>query len=238
MGIAGAGLALRATPLWSGDLVAGVGQHAADGSPEGAADGPSRSAAGANACRRYLEFSSHPGEIERLAAGFGTGAWRVGIAGLVGRECEIALHDLLRSMPMETRVHAASRDDARPDARWTGFPLAALVRWARPRPGARYLQVAAFVLPGAASNQSRASNYPWPYREALTLEDALDPRAFVATGLDGRALPPHRGAPLRLVLPWKQGAKSVKAIARFEFTERPPRTFRGDLHTRDYDFSA
>ena len=238
MGIAGAGLALGSTPLWSGDPVAGVGQHAADGSPDGAAAGPSRSTAGANACRRYLEFSSHPGEIERLAAGFGTGAWRLRFGGLVERERDIAVRDLLSSMPMETRVHAASRDDARPDARWTGFPLAALVRWARPLPAARYLQVAAFVLPGAAPNQARASRYPWPYREALTLEDALDPRAFVATGLDGRAMPSHRGAPMRLVLPWKHGTKSVKAIGRFEFTDRPPRTFRGDLRTRDYDFSA
>lgn len=237
MGIAGAGLVLGAT-AWSGEGVAGAGKHASDGSPDGAGDGPPQSAAGANACRRYMEFSSQPGEVEPLAAGFGAGAWRVRIGGLVERERDIAVRDLLSSMPMEARVHPASRDDARPDSHWTGFPLAALVRWARPLPGARYLQVVAFVLPEAAPNQSRASNYPWPYREALTLEDALDPRAFVATGLDGRALSPHRGAPLRLVLPWKQGAKSVKAIARLEFTDRQPRTFRGDVGTLGYDFSA
>lgn len=133
--------------------------------------------AGRRASRRYIEFSSQPGEVEALAAGFGTGAWRVRIGGLVAREHDLTLHDLLRTMPVESCPCAASRDDSRPNPHWTGFPLAALVRWAR-------------------------------------------------------------GAPLRLVLPWKQGAKSVKAITRFEFTARPPRTFRGDMRSRDYDFSA
>ena len=234
MGLAGVGLVIgRTATLEAGPAT--VDKRARRGM------GPGESAGAWTrlACRhRYLEFSEQAGKVEWLAAGFGSVAWRIRIGGLVERERDITLEELLRNMPVEARPCGPSSGDAMPNSQWIGFPLSTLVRWARPQTAVRFLQVASFVRPDLAPNQARPSRYPWPYREALALEEALDPRAFVATGLDGHDLPPHRGAPLRLVLPWKRGSKSVKAITRFEFTERQPRTFWGDVTPHEYDFNS
>jgi methionine sulfoxide reductase catalytic subunit len=231
LGVVGVACAFGADALRSAEAFATVPPH-------GPSNGVQTDRAGGARGGRYLEFSDHAHEVERRAAGFATDPWRVRIDGVAARPCDLALGELVGRMPFERRPCGGAARDAGAGPHWTGFPLAALVRWARPLPSARYLGVVSFLRPDAAPNQRRPGCYPWPYREGLTLDEALDPRAFVATGLDGRALPPHRGAPLRLVLPWKRGRKSVKAIARFEFTERQPQTFWGELAPRECDFAG
>jgi sulfoxide reductase catalytic subunit YedY len=120
---------------------------------------------------------------------------------------------------------------------WTGFPLKALVELARPQTSARYLRMEAFLDSGLASGQ-RQFWYPWPYVEGLTLAEATNELAFIATGLYGKPLPKQNGAPLRLATPWKYGFKSIKSILRFSFTEERPASFWQTVEGSEYGFWA
>lgn len=120
---------------------------------------------------------------------------------------------------------------------WTGFPLAALVDFARPLAAAKYLRMETFMDPDTAPGQ-RQFWYPWPYVEGLTMAEATHELAFVATGLYGEPMPKQNGAPIRVVLPWKYGFKSIKSIVRFTFTDERPRTFWEEIAPNEYGFWA
>ena len=120
---------------------------------------------------------------------------------------------------------------------WTGVPLANLVKLAKPRVEAKYLRMATFLDPKIALGQNQ-SWYPWPYVEGLTIEEATNELAFLATGIYGKSMPAQNGAPIRLVTPWKYGFKSVKSIRRFTFTDRQPVSFWEQLNDREYGFWA
>lgn len=120
---------------------------------------------------------------------------------------------------------------------WSGFPMRALVELARPLSSAKYVEMTSFHDPDVASGQ-RASWYPWPYIEGLTIAEATNELAFMGTGLYGKPMPKQNGAPLRLVAPWKYGFKSTKGIVTFEFTERRPITFWEAIQASEYGFWA
>jgi sulfoxide reductase catalytic subunit YedY len=120
---------------------------------------------------------------------------------------------------------------------WTGVPVANLVKLAKPRPEAKYLRMETFFDPRVALGQKQ-SWYPWPYVEGLTLEEATNELAFLATGIYGKPMPAQNGAPIRLVTPWKYGFKSIKSIRRFTFTETQPVSFWEQLNRREYGFWA
>src|SRR5207253_6639333 len=117
------------------------------------------------------------------------------------------------------------------------FPLAALLKKAGPLPEAKYVRFVSFQQPRQAPRQNNAS-MPWPYTEGLTLAEATNELAFLATGMYGHPLLKQHGAPVRLVLPWKYGFKSAKSIVRIEFTDVQPATFWNTLQSREYDFQA
>jgi sulfoxide reductase catalytic subunit YedY len=120
---------------------------------------------------------------------------------------------------------------------WTGFPLAALLRKVEPLPAARYVRFVTFDRPNEAGRQ-RYRLEPWPYTEGLTLAEATNELAFVATGMYGHPLLKQHGAPIRLVVPWKYGFKSAKSIVRVELTDEQPATFWNTLSPNEYDFWA
>lgn len=120
---------------------------------------------------------------------------------------------------------------------WSGFPLAALVAFAKPLASARYLRMETFMDPQMAPAQ-RQSWYPWPYIEGLTIEEASNELAFIATGIYGKPMPPQNGSPLRLAVPWKYGFKSVKSIVRFTFTDQRPKSFWEVVQGSEYGFWA
>ena len=120
---------------------------------------------------------------------------------------------------------------------WSGVPLANLVKLANPKPEAKYLQMETFLDPSIAPGQKQ-SWYPWPYVEGLTLAEATNELAFLATGIYGKPMPAQNGAPIRLVAPWKYGFKSVKSITRFTFTNQQPVSFWEQLNAREYGFWA
>lgn len=120
---------------------------------------------------------------------------------------------------------------------WSGFGLRQLVEFAKPTSGAKFVKFTTLnnqdVMPG-----QRASWYPWPYVEGLTLAEATNELAFIATGLYGKPIPRQNGAPLRLVTPWKYGFKSIKSIVSFEFTDVRPVGFWEELQASEYGFWA
>ena len=120
---------------------------------------------------------------------------------------------------------------------WTGFPLAKLLALAKPASGAKYVQFQTFLDKGMAPGQ-RVFYYPWPYTEGLTMDEAANDLAFVATGVYGRPLANQFGAPIRLALPWKYGFKSIKSIVKVSFVAERPKTFWEALGSSEYGFWA
>ncbi len=121
---------------------------------------------------------------------------------------------------------------------WTGIPLARILKDADPTSKAKYVRFVSFVRPGQASNQQPGSKYPWPYEEGLTIDEAMAELTFLATGVYGQPLLKQHGAPIRLVVPWKYGFKSIKSIERIELVERQPKTFWNSVSPKAYGFEA
>jgi methionine sulfoxide reductase catalytic subunit len=185
----------------------------------------------------FYEFGSHK-QISRAAQSLVVHPWTVTIDGLVEEEQTLGVDDLLRRMPLEERIYRLRCVEAwSMVVPWSGFPLAALVDLARPLGSARYLRMETFEDSSMASGQ-RQFWYPWPYIEGLTLAEATNELAFIATGLYGKPVPKQNGAPLRLAVPWKYGFKSIKSIVRFTFTEERPVSFWEEIQGNEYGFWA
>ncbi len=185
----------------------------------------------------FYEFGSHK-EIWGAAQALQARPWEVRIDGLVEREMTLDVDDLLRRIPAEERVYRHRCVEAwSMIVPWAGFPMKALVDFARPLSATRYVEMHTFFDPEAAPGQ-RQSWYPWPYVEGLTIAEATNELAFLVTGLYGKPLPKQNGAPLRLAVPWKYGFKSIKSIVRFRFTDARPRTFWERIQPEEYGFWA
>ncbi|MEK9685284.1 MAG: protein-methionine-sulfoxide reductase catalytic subunit MsrP, partial [Rhodospirillaceae bacterium] len=185
----------------------------------------------------FYEFGSHK-EIASAAQALKVRPWQVIIDGMVEKQQVIGVDDLFRKFQFEERLYRFRCVEAWSMALpWTGFPLAELVKIASPRSGAKYLVMETFKDPKMARGQ-RQFWYPWPYLEALTLEEATNELAFIATGVFGKEIPKQMGAPLRLVVPWKYGFKSIKSIVRFTFSDKRPTTFWERIQPGEYGFWA
>ena len=185
----------------------------------------------------YYEFGSQK-NIWRGAQAVKLRPWTVKIDGMVEKEMVVDIDTLLKQMPLEERLYRHRCVEAWAMAvPWSGFPLKSLVELARPLSSARYLVTQTFQDAGVAPGQ-REFWYPWPYIEGLTLAEATNELAFVATGLYGKPILKQNGAPLRLVLPWKYGFKSAKAFIRVSFTDKRPKTFWETVGPEEYGFWA
>ncbi len=185
----------------------------------------------------FYEFGSHK-RISRNAQKLPLRPWDIRIDGEVEKPFTISFDDLLKKMPLEERLYRHRCVEAWAMAvPWSGFPLSSLVALAAPTSKARYLRMETFMMPKIASGQ-RQRWYPWPYVEALTLEEAVHELSFIATGVYGKPLLKQYGAPLRLAVPWKYGFKSIKSIVRFQFTQERPETFWEAVNSREYGFWA
>ncbi len=185
----------------------------------------------------YYEFGSSK-TIWKKAQALAIRPWMVTIDGLVEKPIEIGVDDLLAKMPLEERLYRHRCVEAWSIAvPWSGFALAALVDFAAPLAAAKYLRMESFHNPDVARGQ-KATWYPWPYVEGLTIPEARNELAFIATGLYGKPMPKQNGAPLRLAAPWKYGFKSTKGIVRFPFTDQRPKTFWEEVGPTEYGFWA
>lgn len=186
----------------------------------------------------FYEFSSQKAvwnKIEKLKAR----PWTIEITGLVEKPLTFDIDELVKKMPLEERLYRHRCVEAWAMAvPWTGFPMRALVRLSRPLSSARYIRLVTFHNPEVAFDQKLKFWLPWPYEEGLTMGEATNELTLIATGIYGHELPAQHGTPLRLVVPWKYGFKSIKSIVRIEFMERRSKTFWSTLVPDEYDFQA
>jgi len=185
----------------------------------------------------FYEFSTDKEAVWRLVDDFQARPWKVEIAGLVERPLTLDLVDLERRFSIEERIYRHRCVEAWSIVvPWSGFPLRDLIQLAGPTGSARYVRFVSFLRPDQAPGQRRQTWYPWPYFEALRLDEAMNELAFVVTGMYGHPLQKQNGAPIRIVTPWKYGYKSIKSIVRMELTESRPATFWNQLAPTEYGF--
>ena len=185
----------------------------------------------------FFEFGSHKG-IAEAAQALKLQPWNIRIDGMVEKEMTITFNDLIRRMPLEERVYRHRCVEAwSMTVPWSGFALKALVDFAKPLGKAKYLCMETLADPNTMPSLKQTW-YPWPYTEGLTMAEATNELAFIATGLYGKPMPKQNGAPLRLTIPWKYGFKSLKSIVRFHFTNERPVSFWQTLSSQEYGFWA
>ena len=186
----------------------------------------------------YYEFGTGKDDPSRNAGAFRTRPWSVEIAGEVARPRTVNLEDILRRFPAVERVYRLRCVEAwSMVVPWQGFPLRDFIAWAQPTSRARFVEFTTILAPDQMPGQRRGV-LPWPYVEALRMDEAMHPLAILATGLYGRALPNQDGAPLRLVVPWKYGFKSGKALVKIRFAQEMPATTWNIAAPDEYGFYA
>ena len=185
----------------------------------------------------YYEFGTIK-NIKRAASKLNTSPWNISFKGLIDNEFEIDFDDLLKKVSLEERVYKLRCVEAwSMVVPWSGFPLKSIIKMAQPKSTAKFLVMKTFFDPDTARSQ-RQDWYPWPYTEVITIEEAMNDLAFIATGVYGKSLPNQNGSPLRLVVPWKYGFKSIKSIVSFEFVSERPKTFWEEIQPKEYGFWA
>lgn len=184
----------------------------------------------------YYEFGDSK-NIWRDAQALKQRPWTVQIEGMVKSPRTIAIDDLLSRVSQEERIyrHRCVETWAM-TVPWTGFPLSQLLKIAEPLGSAKY--VVFETAQDKAMTNVDSPLYSFPYIEGVTIAEAANDLAFLATGMYGKALPPQNGGPIRLVLPWKYGFKSAKALAKIRFTDKRPATFWEALQPSEYGFWA
>ncbi len=201
-------------------------------------DRPLTEEATAGRYNNFYEFSPGKGRVWQLIDRFETRPWQIEVAGLVSKPKVYDIDELVRQMPLEERLYRFRCVEAWAMAvPWTGFPLKALISLVEPLSSAKYVRMLTFFKPEQAPGQQDA-RFPWPYFEGLTMAEATNDLALLVTGIYGHELSKQHGAPIRLIVPWKYGFKSIKSVVRLEFIEERPRTFWNDLVPREYDFWA
>ncbi len=246
---------LKAIGIVSGSaLLAACGIASDEAAPNGAdqAAGPARGEASkqdergdsVNSYRdithynNFYEFTTDKQGVARLAEGFKTSPWEVEVTGLVHNPKTYGLEDLLKKFPQEERIYRLRCVEAWSMViPWNGFPLAALLKEVEPTSDARYVRFEALYDPERMPGQKNPF-YPWPYQEGLRLDEAMHDLTILATGLYGEMLPPQSGAPIRLVVPWKYGFKSIKSIVKIELVAEQPATLWSSVAPNEYGFYA
>ena len=184
----------------------------------------------------FYEFGTGKSDPSRAAKTLRTSPWTVEIGGECARPGRVSFEDLLRGVANEERIYRLRCVEGWSMViPWSGVPLASVLRKFEPTSKAKYVAFTTLAdreqMPGL-----RFRSINWPYREGLRIDEAMHPLAFLATGLYGKPLPQQNGAPLRLVVPWKYGFKSVKSIVEIRFVERMPATAWNQLQPSEYGF--
>ena len=185
----------------------------------------------------YYEFGTTK-HVAGSAEGLKLRPWTVAFDGLVEKPMTVGIDDLIKAMPLEERLYRHRCVEAWSMAvPWTGFPVKALIDYAKPLGSAKFIQLTSFLDPKMAPGQ-KGFMYSWPYVEALTMAEGGNDLAFMVTGAYGKPLPKVMGSPLRLALPWKYGFKSAKGIVKVSFLDKRPTTFWEGLASDEYGFWA
>jgi methionine sulfoxide reductase catalytic subunit len=186
----------------------------------------------------FYEFTVHKERVAEMARGFRTSPWQVEVSGLVHKPKTFGLDDLLSNFDQEERIYRLRCVEGWSMViPWMGFPIWKLLELAEPMADAKFVKFVTLLdveqMPGQKSRF-----YPWPYTEGLRMDEAMHDLAILATGLYGKDLPAQNGAPVRLVVPWKYGFKSIKSIVKIELLEYAPQTLWSEVAPNEYGFYA
>ena len=184
----------------------------------------------------YYEFGTGKGDPAKYAGALQTKPWSIKIDGLVDKPMTLSMPDLLKKMVIEERIYRFRCVEGwSMVVPWNGFELADLLKVVGVKSEAKYVSFETLLRPDEMWGQKR--NYlEWPYREGLRLDEALNPLTILATGLYNKRLPNQNGAPVRLVVPWKYGFKSIKSIVRITLMKEQPQTSWSTANPREYGF--
>ncbi|MFN2115946.1 MAG: protein-methionine-sulfoxide reductase catalytic subunit MsrP [Anaerolineae bacterium] len=186
----------------------------------------------------YYEFGLGKDEPAEAAAGFATSPWTVDVGGLVANPGAYDLDQLRSRFGEEERVYRLRCVEGWSMViPWLGFPLRELLLEAQPAAEAQFVRFETYYDPSEMPG-TRRINLEWPYFEGLRLDEAMNDLTLLATGLYGHGLPPQNGAPLRLVVPWKYGFKSIKSIVRIELVADNPGSSWSHYAPNEYGFYA
>ncbi|HEX6729643.1 MAG TPA: protein-methionine-sulfoxide reductase catalytic subunit MsrP [Pyrinomonadaceae bacterium] len=183
----------------------------------------------------FYEFDTSKSGVARAARGFVTKPWSVSVGGLVHKPRTFDLEELLR-FPQEERIYRLRCVEGWSMViPWIGFPLSSLLKQVEPTSQAKYVALETLLDPNRMPYQ-RTGVLDWPYVEGLRLDEAMHPLTILATGLYGETLPPQNGAPVRLVVPWKYGFKSIKSIVKITLVPTEPPTTWNIQAPNEYGF--
>lgn len=190
----------------------------------------------------FYEFGTDKSDPAARAANFQTNPWTVQIDGLVHRPITLGYEDIFSKFTLEERIYRLRCVEAwSMNIPWIGFPLAELIKKTNPMSKAKYVAFETLYdpkrMPGQASRRL-GGGIDYPYVEGLRIDEAMNPLALISVGLYGKTLAPQNGAPLRLVVPWKYGFKSIKSIVRITLTDKEPPTTWNRLAPHEYGFYA
>lgn len=193
---------------------------------------PEAAAIGIN---NFYEFTLDKQRVKDRVGGFRIDPWTVEVKGLVNNPKKYDFDDLVRRFPLEERLYRFRCVEAWAMAvPWTGFPISALIKEVDPKPKARFIRMVTAYRPREMPGIRSQPHYPWPYFEALRLDEAMNELSLFVTGIYGKPLPKQNGAPIRLITPWKYGLKSIKSIVKIEFTAKRPPTLWNEVAGMEY----
>lgn len=202
------------------------------------APGPLTSEKDATRYNNFYEFGTDKEDPSSLASRLKPHPWQLKISGLVKNPRSVNLEDVFKKMEMEERIYRFRCVEAwAMVVPWVGFPLAKLVDFCEPLGSAKYIQFKTLFDPVQFPGQ-KGTSIDWPYVEALRMDEARHPLALMTVGMYGKWLPNQNGAPIRLVIPWKYGFKSIKSIVEIVFSETQPKTSWTQLAPQEYGFYA
>jgi len=186
----------------------------------------------------YYEFGTDKDDPAANAHTLTTKPWKVKVDGLVGKPAEYDLDDLIKDIALEERIYRMRCVEGWSMViPWIGIPLASVLSRIEPQGSAKYVAFETLVRPAEMPGQKGFFQaLPWPYVEGLRLDEAMHPLTILAVGLYGETLPNQNGAPIRLVVPWKYGFKSIKSIVRISLTDSEPKTSWSRQNPREYGF--
>ena len=184
----------------------------------------------------FYEFGTGKTDPSEYAGVLTTTPWTVEIDGMVKNPGKYDIDDIKAAMTIEERIYRFRCVEAwSMVVPWNGFELADLLEVAGVQEGAKYVAFETLYRPEEMRGQ-RFQSLDWPYVEGLRLDEAMNPLTLMATGLYGKDLPNQNGAPLRLVVPWKYGFKSIKSIVKITITDKQPPTSWNKANAREYGF--
>ncbi|MBN9279995.1 MAG: protein-methionine-sulfoxide reductase catalytic subunit MsrP [Hyphomicrobium sp.] len=186
----------------------------------------------------FYEFGTDKDDPSKNAHTLTTKPWKVKVDGLVNKPADYDLDDLIKSIALEERIYRMRCVEGWSMViPWIGVPLASVLARIEPQGSAKYVAFETLVRPAEMPAQKGFFQpLPWPYVEGLRLDEAMHPLTILAVGLYGETLPKQNGAPIRLVVPWKYGFKSIKSVVRISLTEKEPKTSWSLQNPREYGF--